>query len=123
MLIIDDEEALLARGIEGLALVGRAVDDLDREVGEHGPFAGPLGLEAGRGDDQAALDPAGPPEHVARGDRLRGLAQSHVVGQEEAARVQEPLDALALIGVERRFMPAESLADLGGGERLLDDQS
>ena len=104
LLIIDDEEPFLALGVEGLAFVGRAVDDLDRQVGEHLPFAGPLGLEAGRGDDQAAADAAGPPEDVAAGDRLGGLAQPHVVGQQQAARRQEPLDPLALVGVERRFM-------------------
>ena len=68
---------------------------------KRGPFAGPLRLEAGRGDDQAAADPAGAPEDVAAGDRLRGLAQPHVVGQEEPAGREEPLDALALIGIER----------------------
>ncbi len=104
LLIIDDEKPLLALGVGGLAFVGRAVDDLDRQVGEHLPFASPLGLQAGRRDDQAAADAAGPPEDVAAGDRLGGLSQPHVVGQQQATCRQEPLDPLALIGVERRFM-------------------
>ena len=77
------------------------------------PFAGPLRLEAGRGDDQAAADAAGPPEDVAAGDRLGGLAQPHVVGQQQAARRQEPLDALALIRVKRSLQALECLAHLG----------
>ena len=54
------------------------------------------------------------PEDVAAGDRLGGLAQPHVVGQQQAARRQEPLDPLALIGVERALQALERLADLGG---------
>ena len=49
-------------------------------------------------------------------DRLRGLAQPHVVGQEQPARRQEPLDPLALVGVERALQPLESLADLGAAQ-------
>ena len=50
----------------------------------------------------------------ARRDRLRGLAQAHVVGQEQPALGEEPLDALALIGIERALQALEPLADLGG---------
>ena len=86
-----------------------------------GPFAGPLGLEARRGDDQPAPDAPGPPEDVARGDRLRGLAQAHVVGQEQSSRRQEALDPLALIRVERPLQALERRLQLGGGHRLLHD--
>ncbi len=122
LLIIDDEKALLARRVQGLAGIGRTVHDLDGEVGEHRPFSGPLRLEAGGRDDEPASDPPAPPEDVARGDRLRGLAQAHIVGQEEPTGGQEPSDAFALIGVERAFQAPKSVADLGRGRRLLDDQ-
>ena len=70
LLIIDDQEPFLALGVGGLAFLGRAVDDLDRQVGKHLPFPGPLRLQARRGDDQAAANAAGPPEDVAASDRL-----------------------------------------------------
>ncbi len=123
LLVIDDEEALFSRGVERLPDIGRAVDDLDGQVGEHGPFAGPLGLEAGRRDDQAAADPPALPEDAARRDGLRGLAQAHVVGQEQPALAEEPQHALALIGIERPLQAMQPLADLGGRQRLLNHQA
>ncbi len=112
LFIIDDQEPFLAFGVGGLAFLGRAVDDLDRQVGKHLPFAGPLRLEAGRRDDQAAANAAGPLEDVAAGDRLGGLSQPHIVGQQQAASRQESLDPLALIGVKRALHALERLAHL-----------
>ena len=120
LLVIDDEEAFLGRGVDILPLVGRAVDDLDRQVGKMGPFAGPLGLERRRRDDQAAADPAGAPEDIAAGDRLGGLTQPHVVGQQELTGLEEPLDAVALVGVQRALQSLHHGFLLGGPERLLD---
>ena len=122
LLIIDDEEPFLALGVGGLAFVGRAVDDLDRQVGKHLPFARPLRLQAGRRDDQAAANAAGPLEDVATGDRLGGFSQPHVVGQQQAARRQEPLDPLALIGVERALHALERLAHLGTAQAPFDQR-
>ncbi len=67
LLIVDDEEPGAVRLVDRLAFGGGAVDDADRQVGEAVPLAGPLRLEARRGDDQAAADPPG----RARGCRSR----------------------------------------------------
>ena len=79
------------------------------------------GLSAAGAMIRPAADPAGAPEDVAAGDRLRGLAQPHVVGQQEPPGLQEPLHALALIGIERALQPLSAGLLLGGPERLLDD--
>ena len=50
---------------------------------------------------RAAADPAGPPEDIATGDRLGGLTYAHIVGQQELTRLEEPFDAVALVGVQR----------------------
>ena len=62
-------------------------------------------------------------EDLAASDRLGGLAQPHVVGQQQAARRQEPFDPLALVGVERALQALERLADLGWAERLFHERS
>jgi hypothetical protein len=38
---------------------------------------------------------------VAGGNRLRGLAKTHVIGQQQAAVHEESFDTLPLIGIER----------------------
>ena len=113
--------ALLGRGVDVLPIAGRAVDDLDRQVGKMGPLAGPLGLQRSRRNDQAAADPAGTPEDIAAGDCLGGLTQPHVVGQQELTGLEEPLDPVALVGVERALQSLQHGFLLGRPERLLDD--
>jgi hypothetical protein len=56
-----------------------------------------LRLERGRDHHDRAPDERAGEQRVARRDRLRRLAESHVVGQEQPSRVQEPADAFALI--------------------------
>ena len=46
-------------------------------------------------------------ERVARRDRLRRLAEPHVVGEEQATRGKEALHALALVRVERALQRGE----------------
>jgi hypothetical protein len=41
------------------------------------------------------------PEGMARGNRLRGLAETHVVGKEQASPQEESFDAFLLIAIER----------------------
>src|SRR3989304_1016694 len=54
-------------------------------------------------------DPAGAPQGVAGGDRLRGLAEAHVVGEQEPPVRKEPLHGLALVGVESLLERADRL--------------
>ena len=108
LLIVDDEDSRSTGPVPLLAFRWGAVDDGDGHVGKPGPFAGPLRLEAGRGDDQSAPDPPGAPEDVACRDRLRRLAQSHVVGEQQPSQGQEPLHAFALIGVEGSFQALDA---------------
>jgi len=54
---------------------------------------------------------------VARGDRLRGLAEAHVVGEQQASRKQEALHAFPLVGVEATFERTQLADGLEG--RLL----
>ena len=122
LFIIDDQEPFLAFGIRGLPFLGRAVDDLDRQVGKDLPFPSPLRLQTGRSDDQAAANASGPPEDVAAGDRLSGLSQPHIVGQQQVARRQEPLDPLALIRVKRTLHALERLTHLRTAQTTLDQR-
>jgi hypothetical protein len=41
------------------------------------------------------------PEGVAGGNRLRSLAKAHVIGQQQSALLEKPINAFALIRVER----------------------
>ena len=101
LLVVPQEESAATRLERGAALGGRPVDDGGGRVGEELPLTKPLRLERGGNDEQAAADAAGVPQGVAGGNRLRGLAEPHVVGQEQASLHEKPLDAFALIGVER----------------------
>ncbi len=111
----------LWRVVERLTLRRHAVDDLDRQVGEVRPFPGPLGFEARRGDDQAPSDAPGPPEDLGGGDRLRCLAQPHVVGQEQAARGQEALDPLELVRIELPLQALDRGLELRGRQHLFQE--
>jgi hypothetical protein len=46
---------------------------------------------------------------VADRNRLRGLAKTHVVGQEQTPVHQRALDAIALVGVERLLQRAQRI--------------
>ena len=107
LLVVAQEESAPTRLERGAALGGRAVDDGGGRVGEGLPLAKPLRLERGGDDDEATADAAGVPERVAGGNRLRGLAETHVVGQEQASAREEPLNAVALIGIERLLEGAQ----------------
>src|SRR3989442_1566866 len=100
LFVVGHEEPAAARVERGAALGGIAVDHGGRRVGEQLPLAEPLGLERGGDDQQAAADAPRVPERVAGGDRLRGLAEAHVVGEEKPPTGKEPLDAVTLIRVE-----------------------
>ena len=59
------------------------------------------------------------PEGVAGGNRLRRLAETHVVGQEQPPPHQEPIDAVLLITIERLFEGLQRLLQvLPGAGRL-----
>ena len=120
LLVIHQEESAPTRLERGATLGGRPVDDGSGNVGEELPLTKPLRLERGGNDEQAAPDAAGVPERVADGDRLRGLAETHVVGQEQASPREEPLDAFALIGVERLLEGPQRTVQLGSRARGLD---
>ena len=85
LLVVAQEESAPTRLERGAALGGRPVDDGGGRVGEGLPLTKPLRLERGGDDDEATADAAGVPEGVAGGDRLRGLAETHVVGKEQAS--------------------------------------
>ena len=110
LFVVGQEEASAAR-VKGGAALGRvSVDDRGRRVAEHLPLAKPLRLERGGDDEEATTDATRAPEGVAGGDGLGRLPQAHVVGEEETAPPQEPLDGLALIGVERLLESPKRLA-------------
>ena len=100
LFVVGHEKPPAARVEGGASLGGVAVDHGGRRVGEQLPLAQPLGFERGGDDQQAAADAARVPERVAGGDRLRGLAEAHVVGEEKPPTGEEPLDAVALIRIE-----------------------
>ena len=64
----------------------------------------------------------GAPQDVAAGDGLRGLAQPHVVGQEQAARHEKSLDSVALIGIKRPLQGFERSANLSQAQSPLDQR-
>ena len=101
LLVVAQKESAPARLERGAALGGRALDDGGGSVGEELPLTKPLRLERGGDDDETTADTAGVPEGVAGGNRLRGLAETHVVGQEQAPAREEPFNAVVLIGIER----------------------
>jgi hypothetical protein len=103
LLVVPQEESAPTRLERDAALGGRPLDDGGWSVSEGLPLTKPLRLERGGNDEKTAADSAGVPEGVAGSDRLRGFAETHVVGQEQATPREEPLDAFALIGVERLF--------------------
>ena len=120
LLVVAQKESAPARLERGAALAGRALDEGGGSVGEELPLAKPLRLERGGHHDEATADAAGVPERVAGGDRLRGLAETHVVGQEQAPAREEPFDAVALIGIERLLEGAQRVVQVLPGARGLD---
>jgi hypothetical protein len=101
LLVIPQEESAPAGLDRGLALAGRPLDDGRGRVGEELPFTEPLKLQRGRHDDQPAADAARVPEGMTGGNRLRGLAETHVVGEEQPFLRNKPAHAVELIGIER----------------------
>jgi len=100
LLVVGQEESPAA-GLEcRAALAGIAVDHGGGGIGEELPLTKPLRLEGGGNDEQPAIDAPRVPQGVAGSDRLRGLPEAHVVGEEEPPLREEPLDGLPLIGVE-----------------------
>ena len=55
---------------------------------------------------------------VAARDRLRGLSETHVVGQQQSPGCEEPVDTSALVGVERPLELFDRVANLAGTERI-----
>jgi len=120
LLVIPQQESAPARLERGAALTGRAIDDGGGSVGEELPLPKPLRLERRGHDDQTTADTAGVPEGVASGNRLRGLAQTHVVGQKQPPPHEEPFNAVVLIAIERLFEGVQGVLQMLPGARRLD---
>ena len=93
-----------------------AVDDRDGQVAVLFDLAAPVGQHAGGTDDRKALAALVAQRHH-HGDRLHGLAQTHLVAQQDALLMQGVFDAPLLIAAQRA---AQSLAVKGllpDGER------
>ena len=120
LLVVAQEESPAARVECGAALGGTAVDDRRRGIREELPLAKPLGLERGGDHEQPTADAAGPPEGVAGGDGLRGLAEAHVIGEEKPPAHEEPLDALALVRIERLLEAPQRFAQASEASRALE---
>ena len=100
LLVVDDEEAARCAPVAARALA-RARRRRRRPVRScRLPFAQPLRLEARRDDDAARAARVRREERVAGRDRLRRLAEPHVVGEQQPPGAQEALDAFALVRIE-----------------------
>jgi hypothetical protein len=101
LLVVHHQIAVLRLAILSRTLVHSPFDDGQRySIGRGVPLAQPLVLQRCRHDQQAATHATRLVEHVTGGDRLGGLAESHVVGEEQALLLEETLDPLLLVGVE-----------------------
>ena len=107
LLVVDDvEEDGLAVG--GEALRARAEHRFRRALGEAGDLLLPLGLERGRADHQHARDVLALGQQLAGRDRLHGLAEAHLVGEQRALAEGQVQHALALIGQQRMTHEVET---------------
>ena len=120
LLVIPQKESALARLERGAALAGCPVDDGGGSVGEQLPLTKPLRLERSGHHEEATANAARLPESVAGSNRLRGLAQTHVVGKEQASPHEEPFNTVVLIAIERLLEGVQRVAQASRGARGLD---
>ena len=109
LLVVGHQESAAAFAECRAPLPGVAIDHGGGGVGEELPLAKPLRLERGGDDQEPSAETAGVPEGVARGDRLRGLPETHVVGEQEPSTREEPLDSFSLVRVESLLQGPERL--------------
>jgi hypothetical protein len=119
LFVVRHQEPTAARIEGGPTLDGSPFHDRGGSVREELPLANPLRLERRRNDQQATADAAGAPQGVAGGNRLRGLAEPHVIGEEERPPHEEPLDGLALIRIEGLLEAPQRVAHALDGARVL----
>ena len=100
LLVADDEEARPKAPVLLRALLRRPLDDARWHVGRPLPLGDPLRLQRRGNDEQPAPDGASAVQRVARRDRLRRLAEAHVVREQEAACLQKARHSGSLVGVE-----------------------
>ena len=114
LVVHDGEECGLAVG--GKARRPGPEHGARRAVGETCDLLLPLRLERGRAHHQHALDALAAGQELAGGDRLDGLAEAHLVGQQGPLAECEMQHAFALIGQQRMVQQIETrsaVLDLG----------
>jgi hypothetical protein len=82
------------------------------EIRERSPLARPLRLERGRSHDHGSPDLPRCEQRMARCDRLRGLSEPHVIGEQEPTDAEEPLDSVALVPKQLLLDSAQQLVEL-----------
>jgi hypothetical protein len=112
LLVVDEQHPVRAAPVQPGAVVRVTVDGDKLEIGERPPLARPLRLERRRDHHEGSADLRASKQRVTRRDRLRGLAEAHVVGEQQPARVQEPLDTLALVRKQLLPEPAHQPVEL-----------
>ena len=112
-LLVVRDLAEIVQGVVLLPLRPAAVDDARRIFAlsprEARDLALPLVFERGRADHQHFRDAKMPRQYFRRGDRLYGLAQSHVVADQRPAGPHREQRALGLIGIERHLQKRQQL--------------
>ncbi len=84
LLVIEENEARAVLVEEPLSFVRRAVEQGHGRLRDLAPFAKPLRLQARGDDDEPFPNRLRREESVASRDRLHGLPEAHVVGEEES---------------------------------------
>ena len=91
----------------------RAGDQQRSGTAEAGDLLLPLALQRRGTHHQHTRDAVEPAQQLHRGDRLDGLAQSHVVGKQRALAEGEVQHALALVGQQRMMQHVDRLPPRG----------